>query len=171
MAAWENDVPGQSMIRPAEISDRAAIAAIILPAIRAGETYALPRDWSEDEAVDCWFAPGHHVFVNEVEGEVLGTYYLQANQKGGGAHIANCGYATHANAQGKGLARAMCEHSLEIAKAMGFRAMQFNLVISTNTRAVALWQSCGFEIMARLPGVFDHPSEGYVDAFVMFRGL
>jgi ribosomal protein S18 acetylase RimI-like enzyme len=159
------------MIRAADTSDRAAIAAIIVPAIRAGETYALPRDWSEDEAVDYWFAPGHHVFVNELDGEVLGTYYLQANQKGGGAHVANCGYATHPDAQGKGLARAMCEHSLEMAKSMGFKGMQFNFVISTNVRAVALWQSCGFEIMARLPGVFDHPTVGYVDALVMFRPL
>jgi ribosomal protein S18 acetylase RimI-like enzyme len=159
------------MIRPAETSDRAAIAAIIVPAIRAGETYALPRDWSEDEAVDYWFGSGHHVFVNEAEGEVLGTYFLQANQKGGGSHVANCGYATHPNAQGKGVARAMCEHSLEIAKAMGFKAMQFNFVISTNTRAVALWQACGFEILTRVPGAFDHPVEGYVDALVMFRTL
>jgi ribosomal protein S18 acetylase RimI-like enzyme len=159
------------MIRPAEPSDRAAIAAIIVPAIRAGETYALPRDWTEDEAIDYWFAPGHHVFVNEVEGEVLGTYFMQPNQKGGGSHVANCGYATHVKAQGKGVARAMCEHSLISAKAMGFKAMQFNFVISTNTRAVALWQSCGFEIMARIPEVFEHPTQGYVDAFVMFRAL
>jgi GNAT superfamily N-acetyltransferase len=159
------------MIRPATEADRTAIADIILPAIRAGETYALPRDWSEDEAVDYWFAAGHYVVVNEIDGEVLGTYYLQANQKGGGSHIANCGYATHFKAQGKGLARAMCEHSLDVARTMGFRAMQFNIVISTNTRAVALWQACGFEIMARMPGVFDHPTEGYVDAFVMFRAL
>ena len=158
-------------IRPATSADRAAIASIILPAIRAGETYALPREWSEKEAVDYWFADGHHVFVNEVDSEVLGTYYLQSNQKGGGAHIANCGYATDVRAQGRGIARAMCLHSLETARAMGFRAMQFNIVISTNTRAVALWQSCGFEILARLPEVFDHPTEGYVDAFVMFQKL
>jgi ribosomal protein S18 acetylase RimI-like enzyme len=102
---------------------------------------------------------------------VVGTYFLRPNQKGGGAHVANCGYVTAAEAQGRGIAKAMCEHSLSHAKASGFRAMQFNLVVSVNERAVRLWQHCGFEIVGMLPEAFHHPLLGYVDAYVMHRSL
>ena len=107
----------------------------------------------------------------EQAGRILGTYYLQANQQGGGAHVANCGYATAVDATGRGIARAMCAHSLDRARARGFRAMQFNCVISTNERAVRLWQSHGFAIVGRLPGAFAHPELGLVDALVMYRML
>jgi ribosomal protein S18 acetylase RimI-like enzyme len=102
---------------------------------------------------------------------VLGTYFLKANQQGGGAHVANCGYVTSVAAQGRGIARAMCLHSLERAKERGFRAMQFNFVVSSNTRAVKLWSSLGFETVGRLPLVFKHPILGFVDALVMVRQL
>ena len=102
---------------------------------------------------------------------VLGTYFLKANQQGGGAHVANCGYVTAAAAQGRGIARAMCLHSLERAKERGFRAIQFNFVVSTNERAVKLWTSLGFEIVGRLPRAFQHPERGFVDALVMYRHL
>ena len=148
-----------------------AIWKIIEPTIRGGETYTLPRDMTREEAVAHWFAPDHEVFVAEENGEVVGTYYMHANQKGGGAHIANCGYVTDVRASGRGVARAMCVHSLDHAKTRGFRAMQFNFVVSTNERAVRLWQSYGFEIVGRLPAAFLHPSAGYVDAFVMYRDL
>ena len=111
------------------------------------------------------------MFVAALDGEVAGTYFLQANQSGGGAHVAYCGYMTSVRAVGRGLARAMCAHSLETARARGFRAMQFNFVVSTNQRAVRIWQSFGFETVGRLPGAFQHPTEGYVDALVMFRQL
>jgi ribosomal protein S18 acetylase RimI-like enzyme len=126
---------------------------------------------SREEALGYWRSPGHEVFVAEEDGQVAGTYYLHANQKGGGAHVANCGYMTATRASGHGIARMMCTHSLEHAKARGFRAMQFNFVVSTNQRAVRLWQSFGFEIAGRLPGAFQHPTQGYVDALVMYRGL
>src|SRR4030095_2937183 len=100
-----------------------------------------------------------------------GTYFLQANQRGGGSHVANCGYMTAGSASGRGVGRAMCEHSLERAAARGFRAMQFNFVVSTNEGAVRLWRQCGFEIVGRLPSAFLHPTAGYVDALVMFRAL
>ena len=151
--------------------DESAIWAILEPVIRAGETYPLPRDMDRQSALAYWFSPGHEVFVAEDSGKVVGTYFLKANQKGGGAHVANCGYMTAANATGRGVARSMCAHSLERARERGFRSMQFNFVVSTNERAVRLWQSCGFEIVGRLPQVFEHPTLGFVDAFVMYRQL
>ncbi len=159
------------MIRPATSADHDAIWAIMEPIVRAGETYALPRDWEREPALDYWFAAPHQVYVAEVEGEVLGHYFLTPNQKGGGAHVANCGFMVSAAATGKGVAAGMCRHALDTAKAQGFRAMQFNFVVSTNERAVALWQRMGFDIVARLPGAFDHPRLGFVDALVMYRAL
>jgi ribosomal protein S18 acetylase RimI-like enzyme len=93
---------------------------------------------------------------------------MRANQAGGGKHICNCGYMTSAAATGRGVARAMCEHSLDHAGRRGYRGMQFNFVVSSNTRAVALWESLGFEIVGRLPQAFLHPTQGYIDALVMF---
>jgi ribosomal protein S18 acetylase RimI-like enzyme len=156
-------------VRAAGSGDADAIWKIIEPTIRSGETYTLPLDMTREEGVAYWFAPDHEIFVAEEDGEVVGTYFLHANQKGGGAHVANCGYITSVGAIGRGVARAMCSHSLEHAKTRGFRAMQFNFVVSTNHRAVGLWQSFGFEIVGRLPGAFLHPAAGYVDAFVMYR--
>lgn len=158
-------------VRSAGTADAEAIWAILEPTIRAGETYTLPCNMTREEALAYWHSPGHEVFVAEEAGEVVGTYFLHANQKGGGAHVANCGYMTSVRASGRGVARAMCWHSLDHAKTRGFRAMQFNFVVSTNQRAVRLWQSFGFEIVGRLPGAFLHPSQGYVDAFVMYRDL
>lgn len=158
-------------IRLATPDDHDAIWQILEPTIRAGEAYTLPRDMSRADALAYWFAPAHEVFVAEESGEILGTYFLQANQQGGGSHVANCGYMTAPQSTGRGVARAMCAHSLEHARSRGFRAMQFNFVVSTNTRAVQLWQAFGFEIVGRLPHAFLHPTAGYVDALVMFRHL
>ena len=158
-------------IRAAEARDGDAIWAILEPTIRAGETYTLPRDLTREGALEYWFGPGHEVFVAELAGEVAATYFLQANQQGGGQHVANCGYMTAGRASGRGLARAMCAHSLDRARQRGFRAMQFNFVVSTNERAVRLWRSFGFETVGRLPGAFHHPDVGYVDALVMYRAL
>ena len=152
-------------IRPARPADAEAIWQILEPMIRAGETYPLPRD----EGLAYWLAREHEVFVALTADDVVGTYYLRANQKGGGAHVANCGYATASHASGRGVGRAMCEHSIARAGARGFRAIQFNFVVSSNTRAVRLWQSCGFEIVGRLPAAFRHPTAGLVDALVMVR--
>jgi ribosomal protein S18 acetylase RimI-like enzyme len=158
-------------IRRYEAHDRAGVWRVMEPHVRAGETYAYPRDWSEDEFIAYWCGSGHDVFVAVEGGEVVGTYFVQANQRGGGAHVANAGYATGTWALGKGVAHAMCLHSLEHARARGFRAMQFNIVVSTNERAVRLWERCGFAIVGRLPGAFAHPTLGDVDALVMFRTL
>ena len=158
-------------IRAAAAGDADAIWAILESTIRSGETYTLPVDLTRDEALAYWMAPAHEVFVAEELGEVLGTYFLKTNQRGGGSHVANCGYITAAHATGRGVARAMCAHSLDHARHRGFKAMQFNFVISTNERAVRLWQSFGFEIVGRLPGAFQHPAQGFVDALVMYRSL
>jgi ribosomal protein S18 acetylase RimI-like enzyme len=159
------------IVRPAEDRDNEAIWSILEPVIRAGETYTLPQDMTREAALAYWRAPAHDVFVAEDGGDIAGTYYLRANQMGGGSHVANCGYMTAEHALGRGVARAMCLHSIERAKARDFRAMQFNFVVSTNERAVKLWQSLGFEIVGTLPDGFKHPTLGFVDALVMFRAL
>jgi ribosomal protein S18 acetylase RimI-like enzyme len=159
-------------IRQAHRSDDAdAIWRILEPVIRAGETYALDRELTREQALAYWFSDGHSVFVADDNGLIVGTYFLHPNQKGGGTHVANCGYVTPAMASGKGIARQMCSHSLEMAKSQGFRALQFNFVVKSNERAVRLWQSMGFAIVGTLPEAFLHPVQGYTDVYVMYRTL
>jgi len=141
------------------------------PVFRAGDTYAIDTDIPKDAALDYWFGPERTVFVCEVAGALLGTYYIVRNQKGGGSHVCNCGYVTAEAARGRGVARAMLAHSLEVAPVMGFTAMQYNCVVSSNTRAVKTWEQAGFETVGRLPGAFRLPSGVAVDALVMFRTL
>lgn len=158
-------------IRTPTDADDEAIWSILAPVIRAGETYALPRDLTREEALAYFRAPENEVFVAEEGGVVVGTYYLRPNQRGGGAHVANCGYMTAQGATGRGVARAMCAHSLHRARERGFRAMQFNFVVASNERAVRLWESFGFSVLGRLPEAFAHPTLGLVDALVMGRKL
>jgi ribosomal protein S18 acetylase RimI-like enzyme len=164
-------------IRPASVADSSAIWRVIEPTIRAGETWTLPPDLSEADALAYWFSPAHEVFVaespGEIEnrGEILGSYYLRPNQPGNGSHVANCGYMTAPWATGRSVARAMCAHSLDRARSRGFLSMQFNIVVSTNDRAVRLWQHMGFAIVGRLPEAFHHPTAGLVEAYVMHRKL
>ena len=139
--------------------------------LRAGETYTQPRDITREDALAYWHRPDHEVFVAEDGGEIVGTYLLRENQAGGGSHVANCGYMTAPAAEGRGVARAMLEHSLDRARTRAFRAMQFNFVVSTNERAIKTWQAYGFEIVGRLPCAFNHPRQGFVDALVMYRPL
>lgn len=158
-------------IRQAERHDDASLWRILEPIIRDGTTYALAADLSEQDALRYWRAPGNEVFVAESGSDVVGTYFIRPNHAGGGSHVANCGYMTAPWAAGRGVARAMCAHSLEYGKARGYRALQFNFVVSTNARAIRLWQALGFQIVGRLPQAFRHPHDGYVDALVMFRTL
>jgi ribosomal protein S18 acetylase RimI-like enzyme len=158
-------------IRPAAAADAAEIWSILEPVIGAGETYALRRDMPQADALAYWTGPDRETFVAETGGAILGTYYLRANQQGGGAHVANCGYITAPQAAGRGIARAMAEHSLAHARSRGFTAMQFNFVVSTNMRAIKLWEDLGFKTLCRLPEAFDHPKLGHVDALVMFQKL
>jgi ribosomal protein S18 acetylase RimI-like enzyme len=159
------------LIRSATRRDDEATWQILEPVLRAGETYTLPREISRNDALAYWFSPEHETFVAEEGGTILGTYFLRPNQHGGGAHVANCGYMTAQQATGRGVARAMCLHSLDLARERGFRAMQFNFVVSTNEHAIRLWTTLGFATVGRLPGAFLHPAHGYVDALVMYRAL
>jgi ribosomal protein S18 acetylase RimI-like enzyme len=159
------------IIRPALALDHDAIWHMLEPVLREGETYALPRDMARAEALAYWTGPDKQTFVATIEDRIVGSYYLRANQAGGGSHVANCGYLTAAEARGRGIARAMCLHSLNEARKRGFSAMQFNFVVASNERAVRLWESLGFAVVGRLPNAFLHPRLGYVDALVMFRGL
>ena len=158
-------------IRAARVEDRTAIVDIILPVIRDGSTYTLDRDMSEAQALAYWLSSDKETFVADLDGAIVGTYYLRRNQAGGGGHVCNCGYMTSRHATGRGIARAMCLHSLSHARARGYRAMQFNFVVSTNERAVKLWQSLGFDIVGRLPAAFQHPALGFTDALVMYQQL
>lgn len=159
------------MIRPAEPRDAEAILRIVMPVIREGRTYALDPGMSEAEALAYWTSAEKETFVAEHDGVVVGTYYMRPNQAGGGAHVCNCGYMTGEPARGRGVARRMAEHSLAHARERGFRAMQFNFVVSTNERAVKLWISLGFVVVGRLPGAFRLPEGEYVDALVMYLEL
>lgn len=163
-----NDTPA---IRSATPADDDAIWAILQPVFRAGETYPIPRDISRADALAYWRSPGHAVFVAVAEDAVVGTYYLRANNRGGGGHVANCGFMTAGHVSGRGVAKSMCNHSLAEARRRGFSAMQFNFVIASNQRAVRLWQACGFSIVGTLPAAFKHPAQGAVDAYVMYRML
>lgn len=164
-------MPPTLAIRPATPADDDAIWAILQPVFRAGETYPIARDISRADALAYWRSPGHAVFLAVADGAVVGTYYLRANNRGGGCHVANCGFMIAGHVSGRGVARALCAHSLAEARRRGFTAMQFNFVIASNERAVRLWQSCGFSIVGTLPGAFKHPAKGAVDAYVMYRML
>lgn len=158
-------------IREAQAEDWNAIWPIFKDIARAGETYAYEQDISSVQAEKLWMKTPRKTFVLEQDGEVLGSYYLKTNHAGPGSHVCNCGYMVSSSARGKGLATAMCVHSQDIAREMGYKAMQFNFVASTNESAVRLWARLGFGTVGRLPGAFLHPTQGYVDALVMYKWL
>lgn len=158
-------------LRRATQSDFPNIWSVLSPVFAAGETYAVPRDIGEAEALEMWCLKPAATYVAVQDDKVLGTYYIKTNAAGGGAHVCNCGYVTAPGAQGRGVARAMCIHSQAEAAALGYKAMQFNLVLASNDRAVALWHRLGFETVGLLPQAFDHPRAGLVDAHVMYKWL
>ena len=158
-------------IRKAVKQDWPGIYKILSEIIKKGDTYAIEPDAGEQELKELWMAKPKACFVAMEKGEVAGSYNLKTNQQGGGSHVCNAGYIVHPDIRGKGIGRRMCAHSLETALEMGYEAMQYNLVVSTNQDAVHLWKSMGFSIAGTLPGAFHHPEEGPVDAFVMYRLL
>ncbi|WP_404418697.1 GNAT family N-acetyltransferase [Marinospirillum sp.] len=158
-------------IREAKAADFDAIWPIFQEIVAAGDTYAYPPQTSREEAERIWMQQPQKTWLVEEKGRVLGTYYLKPNQAGPGSHVCNCGYMVSSAARGRGLATAMCEHSQEQALALGYKAMQFNFVAATNAGAVRLWQKLGFAEVGRLPGAFNHPEQGYVDALVMYKWL
>lgn len=140
-------------------------------AVAGGDTLVQPPDTTEDDARRYWTTPPARAFVATIEGTPVGSSMIRPNQPGLGDHVANAGYVVDPAWRGRGIARALCEHSLATAAAAGFTAMQFNFVVATNESAIHVWQSCGFEIVGRLPGAFRHARLGSVDALVMFRSL
>lgn len=158
-------------IRDFRPEDQADLWAILKPVFRAGETYAIDPDISEPDALAYWTGADAGCYVIEDETGLLGTYYIKTNAAGGGSHVCNCGFVTGPGAAGKGVARAMLSDALTRAKGQGYKAMQFNFVLSNNTRAVDIWHRAGFETVGRLPKAFNHPKDGMIDALVMFKTL
>jgi L-amino acid N-acyltransferase YncA len=158
-------------IRAATEADRDAVWSIFHEVVAAGDTYALDPKTSREEALGYWFAAGTHTYVAENNGCVVGTYILKANQSGPGSHVANAAFMVASGARDQGIGRVMGQHCLGEARRLGFRAMQFNFVVSTNTSAIHLWEQFDFKIVGSLPGAFRHPGKGYVDVYVMFRSL
>lgn len=158
-------------IREAIEKDFDTIWPIFREIVSAGDTYAYPTNISKEQALTVWLETPRKTFVCEENGQILGTYYLKTNQAGPGSHVCNCGYMVSSKARGKGLATSMCKHSEEIAKQLGYKAMQFNFVAESNEGAIRLWKNLGFESVGKLPGAFSHPSKGYIDALVMYKWL
>lgn len=158
-------------IREAAKTDLESIWPIFREIVSAGETYAYDPATTKEDAKRIWLVSPRKVFVAEENGSILGTYYLKTNQAGPGNHVCNCGYMVAPNARGKGLATRMCVHSQRIAIELGYKAMQFNFVASSNEGAVRLWTKLGFATVGPLPGAFKHPSLGYVDALIMYKWL
>jgi L-amino acid N-acyltransferase YncA len=158
-------------IREAVPDDFDGIWPIFSDVVRQGETYPYPRNTDRDTARRLWLETPRRSLVVEDQGAIVGTYYIKDNQPGLGNHVCNCGYMVHPAHRRRGIGRAMCRHSLGLARELGYRAMQFNLVVVTNTASVRLWQAMGFREVGRLLGAFAHPIHGYVDALVMYRAL
>ena len=158
-------------IRKAIDQDRHEVWEIFTAVIQTGDTYVFAPDTPKEDLDKIWFAPYMETYILEDEGEILGTYVIKPNQIDLGSHIANGSYMVHPKAQGRGIGNLVCEHSLVEAKRFGFKAMQFNIVVSTNKVAVKLWQKHGFEIIGTISDGFNHLELGYVDAYIMFRKL
>ncbi len=157
--------------RPANEADWPPVWALFQSVAASGDVFAYDESTTEEAARKLWFDPPATCFVCEVDGAFAGTYFVRPNQPGRGNHVANGGYIVASEFRGRGLAVAMCQHSLEVARQLGFTAMQFNFVVSTNAAAVRAWERCGFAVVGRLPGAYRHRELGVVDVLVMFRTL
>ena len=159
-------------IRKFQSGDWSSVWHILRATFAAGDTYTFAPDISEGDARKTWVEEPLATYVACFgEGNIVGTYKLQSNQPGLGSHVCNCSYVVSPAARGKGVASMMCEHSQAEALRLGFRAMQFNMVVVTNLAAVHLWKKHGFQIVGTLPKAFRHRQLGYVDAHVMFKRL
>lgn len=159
------------MIRKVTSADYDAVWDIFSQVIHSGDTYVFRPNTPKKDLAGLWLASNMHTYVYEKNGTILGTYFIKANQIDLGSHIANAGYMVHPNAQGKGIGKQLCEHSLDEARKLGFKAMQFNLVVSTNEGALHLWKKIGFEIVGTIPKAFEHRELGLIDAHVMYMEL
>lgn len=148
--------------------DREGLEAMAREVVQGGAEFVFE---TVEEVLAYWLGPRTHTFVLELDGQLAGSYALKPNQPGRGAHVANAGYMVARAFRRRGLAALMGEHSLNTARALGFRSIQFNMVVSTNEAAVRAWRHLGFDVVGQLPRVFRHPSQGLVDALVMARDL
>ncbi len=158
-------------IRQATEFDKPAVWQIIKSVIATGDTYVFDPETPEEEMTAYWFSPEKHVYVAERDGEVLGTFWLKANQPGLGSHVCNAAYMVVPDAAGKGIGRQMAEFSLDEARRLGFTAMQFNFVVKSNVGAVRLWETIGMETIGEIPDAFDHREHGMTNALIMYRKL
>lgn len=159
------------MIRQAQDTDWPSIWPVLQEAFATGDTYPFPPDIPEQDARRTWMELPRATYVAEEDGAILGTYYLKPNQPGLGSHVCNAGYIVSKAARRRGMGRALCAHSLDEARRLGFRAMQFNLVVATNEGAVRLWKDMGFQVIGTVPGAFHHADLGDVDALIMYQAL
>ena len=136
-----------------------------------GDTYVFDPQTTREQALSYWLSAEAHTFVALDGSQVCGTYILKQNQPGLGSHVANASYMVASSARGRGIGSLLCAHSIDQARRLGFRAIQFNMVVSTNEAAISLWKKQGFRIVGTLPKVFRHAKLGEVDAFVMHRFL
>ena len=159
-------------VRELESADWPMVWEFMEPVIRSGETYPFARDMDQSGAEKVWLQDTHVVYVAEDDtGEILGSYYIKPNQPTLGAHVCNCGYLVSEKARGRGIATLMGEHSQGEAVRLGYRAMQFNLVVKTNEASIHVWKKLGFEMVGVLEGAFLHSEYGYVDACVFYKVL
>lgn len=158
-------------IRLATPTDHEAVWHIIGNVISTGDTYVFAPDSSREKMLTYWFSADKRTYVAEENSVILGTFYLKENQMDLGAHIVNAGYMVSENARGKGIGKAMAEFSLVEAKRLGFRGMQFNLVVKTNEKAVKLWLKMGFSIIGEIPEAYKHSSLGFVNAYIMYQKI
>lgn len=158
-------------IRKATELDREAIWSIIKSVIATGDTYVYPPDSDEHEMLDYWFGTEKHTYIAKLDGRIVATFWLKANQPGLGSHVANAAYMVSPDAHGKGIGREIAEWSLEEARRLGFTAMQFNFVVKSNEFAIRLWQKIGFEIIGEIPDAFQHSKNGLTNALIMYRKL
>jgi L-amino acid N-acyltransferase YncA len=159
-------------IRSFEPADATAVWSIFQAVVAGGDTFAFDETYTEEQALTLWTKPPARGYVAVDEsGTVLGTCFVRPNQPGRGSHVANAGFMTGEAARGKGVGRAMGKFILAEARRLGFIAMQFNFVVSTNAPAVALWEDLGFRVIGTVPRGFHHKERGVVDVFVMYRDL
>ncbi|HEX6151054.1 GNAT family N-acetyltransferase [Nocardioides sp.] len=159
-------------IRPATAADWPSIWPIFRDIVAAGETYAYPEDLTSEEAAALWMErpPGETVVLEDA-GEVLGTAKYGPNRPGRGAHVGTASFMVSPTAQGRGIGRALAEHVVGRLREQGYRGIQFNAVVETNTAAVRLWQALGFRIVGTVPGAFESASHGHVGLHVMYLDL
>ncbi|WP_420320369.1 GNAT family N-acetyltransferase [Flagellimonas sp.] len=159
------------MIRKATAQDYDAVWEIFHAVIRTEDTYVFPSNTPKSDLEKLWFAPNMHTYVYEERDEIMGTFFIRPNSIGSGNHIANAGYMIHPDAQGKGIGKLLGKYSLQLAKELGFTAMQYNMVVSTNQNAIKLWKKLGFKIIGTTPKGFKHKKLGLVDTYIMYKSL